>query len=148
MEAEQVTAPRELSEARGVVARTAAEHFPDWAPHVDLRTPVGEALVNALRHAGGGSFQLFVHGDRLQVLVRDDGPGIDFRMLPRATLQRGFSTASSLGMGFTIMLQVCERVLLSTRPGRTSVVLEFAAQPSLEKSLEVAKAEASSGGLG
>ena len=29
-------------------------------------------------------------------------------------------------MGFTIMLQVCERVLLSTRPGRTAVVLEFA----------------------
>jgi anti-sigma regulatory factor (Ser/Thr protein kinase) len=142
-EAEQVTAPRELSEARGVIARTAAEHFPDWAPEVDLRTPVGEALVNALRHAGGGRYQLFARDDRLQVLVRDDGPGIDFRMLPRATLQRGFSTASSLGMGFTIMLQVCERVLLSTRPGRTSVVLEYAPQPSLAESRKSVKAEAS-----
>jgi hypothetical protein len=28
-------------------------------------------------------------------------------------------------MGFTIMLQGCGRVLLSTHPGRTSVVLEF-----------------------
>ena len=110
---------------------------------MDVRTPVGEALVNALRHAGGGSYQLFVRDDRLQVLVRDDGPGIDFRMLPRATLQRGFSTAASLGMGFTIMLQVCERVLLSTRPGRTSVLLEFADRPALVESLEALEAEAS-----
>ena len=143
MEPESVTAPRELAEARGVIARTAAEHFPDWASSVDLRTPVGEALVNALRHAGGGSYQLFARDGRLQVLVRDDGPGIDFRMLPRATLQRGFSTAASLGMGFTIMLQVCERVLLSTRPGRTSVVLEFGERPTLAESIETITAAAS-----
>lgn len=118
--------PRDLSRARAVVARVAAERFPEWAPLTDIRTPVGEALVNALRHAGGGIYQLYAHGDVLQVVVRDEGPGIDFRTLPRATLQRGFSTASSLGMGFTIMLQVCERVLLSTHPGRTTVVLEFA----------------------
>ena len=143
MEPERVSAPRELAEARGRIVRTAAERFPDWAPGVDVRTPVCEALVNALRHADGGSYQLFARDDRLQVLVRDDGPGIDFRMLPRATLQRGFSTAASLGMGFTIMLQVCERVLLSTRPGRTSVVLEFAGRPALVETLEAMKVEAS-----
>jgi anti-sigma regulatory factor (Ser/Thr protein kinase) len=126
-------APRDLSRARGAITRVAAERFPDWAPGTDIPTPVGEALVNALRHAGGGIYQLYAHGDVLQVAVRDEGPGIDFRTLPRATLQRGFSTASSLGMGFTIMLQVCERVLLSTHPGRTTVVLEFAArQPVIE----------------
>jgi anti-sigma regulatory factor (Ser/Thr protein kinase)/PAS domain-containing protein len=121
-------APRDLSLARGAITRAAAAHFPEWAPVTDIRTPVGEALVNALRHAGGGIYQLYAHGDVLQVAVRDEGPGIDFRTLPRATLQRGFSTASSLGMGFTIMLQVCERVLLSTHPGRTTVVLEFVAR--------------------
>jgi anti-sigma regulatory factor (Ser/Thr protein kinase)/uncharacterized membrane protein YhdT len=126
----EVTAPRELSEARSVLVETAAGEFPDWAPRTDIRTPVCEALVNAIRHAGGGTYQLFSRDETLQVLVRDDGPGIDFRTLPRATLVRGFSTASSLGMGFTIMLQSCERVLLSTRPGRTSVVLEFAPQGS------------------
>jgi hypothetical protein len=38
-------------------------------------------------------------------------------------------------MGFTIMLQLCERVLLATRPGRTVLVLEFApsADPDLER---------------
>lgn len=132
----QFLAPRDLSRARGVIARVAADRFPGWAPHTDIPTPVGEALVNALRHAGGGIYQLYAHGDVLQVAVRDEGPGIDFRTLPRATLQRGFSTASSLGMGFTIMLQVCERVLLSTHPGRTTVVLEFAARRQLREDVE------------
>jgi anti-sigma regulatory factor (Ser/Thr protein kinase) len=129
-------APGDLSRARRTIARVAAEEFPDWAPATDIRTPAGEALVNALRHAGGGIYQLYAHGDVLQVVVRDEGPGIDFRTLPRATLQRGFSTASSLGMGFTIMLQVCERVLLSTHPGRTTVVLEFARRKPGEEDVE------------
>jgi hypothetical protein len=34
------------------------------------------------------------------------------------------------------MLQVCERVLLSTHPGRTTVVLEFAARQLLAADAE------------
>jgi len=134
-EARRFAAPRDLAAARAAIVAAAVERFPDWAAATDLRAPVGEALVNALRHAGGGSYQVFARGDALQVLVRDEGPGIDFRMLPRATL-RGFSTASSLGMGFTIMLQGCARVLLSTRPGRTSLVLEFTGAPVRSDALD------------
>jgi anti-sigma regulatory factor (Ser/Thr protein kinase) len=47
-------------------------------------------------------------------------------MLPKATLLPGFSTVQSLGMGFTIMLQLSERVLICTEPGSTTVMLEFA----------------------
>ena len=107
---------------------SAAEaRFPGRIRHTDLLSTVGEALDNAIKHAGGGIFQAFARDDSLQIAITDDGPGIDFRTLPRATLVPGFSTAASLGMGFTIMLQLCERVLLATRPGRTVVTLEFAA---------------------
>lgn len=122
----EVTAPEQLELVRRGIVAVAVEHFPDLAPEADLRTPVCEALANALKHAGGGTYQLFSTDGRLQVVVTDVGPGIDFHTLPRATLVSGFSTVSSLGMGFTIMLQSCERVLLSTRPGRTTVVLELA----------------------
>jgi len=98
-----------------------------------------EKLVYSLWQGSQPSADAF-RDDLLQVLIRDDGPGIDFRTLPKATLVRGFSTASSLGMGFTIMLQSCERVLLATRPGRTSIVLEFA---SREAGVEAAEVEAS-----
>lgn len=128
-EAVEFTAAEELGEARRLIAAAATKHFPAWGPTVGLRTATCEALANALKHAGGGVWRVHALDDRLQVVVRDAGPGIDFRHLPRATLVSGFSTVSSLGLGFTIMLQTCERLLLSTRPGRTSVVLEFAAQP-------------------
>jgi ligand-binding sensor protein/anti-sigma regulatory factor (Ser/Thr protein kinase) len=127
-------APSELATARRRLLRAAETRFPGRIRHTDLLSTVGEALDNALKHAGGGAYQAFVRDECLQIAVSDDGPGIDFRMLPRATLVPGFSTAASLGMGFTIMLQLCERVLLTTRPGHTVVVLEFA--PTREPQLE------------
>jgi anti-sigma regulatory factor (Ser/Thr protein kinase) len=86
---------------------------------------VGEALNNALKHAGTGHYEVLSPDHTVQVKVSDHGPGIDFRTLPKATLVPGFSTAQTLGMGFTIMLQLADRVLICTRPGSTSVLLEF-----------------------
>jgi PAS domain S-box-containing protein len=123
-----ITSPEQLAEARRLVVDACERRFPGRIRHADLLSPLGEALTNALKHAGGGTCRVFATDDCLQVAVADEGPGIDFRTLPRATLVSGFSTAASLGMGFTIMLQLCDRVLLSTRPGRTEVGLEWAAE--------------------
>ena len=126
--------PSQLATARRMVVRAAETSFPGSIRHTNLLSTVGEALDNALKHAGGGTYQAFAREECLQIAVTDEGPGIDFRTLPRATLVPGFSTAASLGMGFTIMLQLCERVLLTTQPGRTVVVLEFAPErkPALQ----------------
>jgi anti-sigma regulatory factor (Ser/Thr protein kinase) len=121
-------APAQMAEARHQVVEAAASRYPG-IDRYNLISPVCEALENALKHAHGGTYQVFARNGCVQVAITDRGPGIDFRMLPKATLVPGFSTAASLGMGFTIMLQLCERVLLSTRPGRTRVVLEVAAVP-------------------
>ena len=126
--------PAELADARRMVVAAAESCFPGCIRHTDLLSTVGEALDNAIKHAGGGTYQAFKSDGGLHIAIADEGPGIDFRTLPRATLVAGFSTAASLGMGFTIMLRLCERVLLTTRPGRTVVTLEFASvrEPSLE----------------
>jgi len=124
-----ISSPAELAEARRLIVAAAELRYPGRIHHTDLLSPVGEALNNALKHARGGTYQVFARDGCLQVAITDAGPGIDFRTLPRATLVRGFSTAASLGMGFTIMLQLCARVLLCTRPGCTEVVLEVATAP-------------------
>jgi len=90
----------------------------------DFILAVSEATTNALKHADGGAWELRVTRFGLQAVVVDHGQGIDFRYLAKATLVPGFSTAQSLGMGFTIMLQTCERVLVHTQRGETRVVLE------------------------
>jgi PAS domain S-box-containing protein len=125
-----ITSPEHVAEARRRLVDVCERRYPGRIRHADLLSPLGEALTNALKHAGDGTCRVFATDDCLQVAVADEGPGIDFRTLPRATLVRGFSTAASLGMGFTIMLQLCDRVLLSTRPGRTEVGLEWAFAPA------------------
>lgn len=93
-----------------------------------LIDPAGEALANAVKHAGGGTYGLYKTSNRIQFRVTDHGPGIDFENLPKATLVAGFSTVGTLGHGFDIMLKRCDRVLLSTQPGETTVILELRAE--------------------
>ncbi len=83
-----------------------------------------EAVTNAVKHGGSGTMCVRRAGESLQIEVADHGPGIDFEDLPKATLVSGFSTKATLGMGFTIMLEVCDRLLLTTQPGLTILVLE------------------------
>jgi CheY-like chemotaxis protein len=124
-----ITSPTQMAEARRVVGDASERRYPGRMCRADLLSPVCEALTNALKHAGCGTYRVFAKDGCVQVTVADDGPGIDFRTLPRATLVPGFSTAASLGMGFTIMLQLSDRVLLCTRPGHTKVGLEWMADP-------------------
>lgn len=88
-------------------------------------TAIGEGLTNALKHGGGGVMMIHREGARVQVLIADGGPGIDFSNLPRVTLQSGYSTTNSLGMGFTIMLDISDQLILSTDDTGTSLVLCF-----------------------
>ncbi len=84
---------------------------------------VGEAITNAVKHGVRGT--VYVGHDETSVwaVVADQGSGIESLILPRAVLLRGFSTKPSLGLGYSIMLDVCDRILLSTGPSGTNVVL-------------------------
>jgi len=117
----------EIADARGRMTAIVDRVYPGEVPDDRLLTSACEAMENAFKHAGGGTYQVFSRGQTVQVAVTDEGPGIDFRTLPKATLMPGFSTTSTLGMGFTMMLQLSDRLLLATRPGLTQVVLEVTA---------------------
>lgn len=84
---------------------------------------VGEAITNALKHASAGRVYAGVEGDKVWVGTEDHGPGMESLILPGAVLRRGFSTKPSLGMGYSIILDVADRVLLKTGPDGTTVVL-------------------------
>lgn len=118
----QIPRPEELSEARHRLTEVLGR-FTDCVDEEVLA--VSEGLTNALKHGERGEYGIRRTSDCVQVVVTDFGPGIDFHSLPKATLVPGFSTKPSLGMGFTIMLDVAERLLLATSPGLTTLVLEF-----------------------
>lgn len=95
----------------------------------DMVLCVSEATTNALKHAHGGVLEVYEFEGRAQVWVSDKGGGIDFSLLPRSTLMKGWSSKTSLGYGYTILLELLDRVLLFTSRYGTTVVMEMSLQP-------------------
>ena len=85
---------------------------------------VGEAITNAIKHGKEGNVYAGVRDGIIWVGVEDKGPGIESLILPRAVLLRGFSTKPSLGLGYCVMLDVADKVLLKTDEWGTLVILE------------------------
>ena len=91
----------------------------------DLAISAGEAAMNAVVHAGTGTGTVSMSEcGTVQVRIEDHGAGIAVENLPKATLERGFTTAGTMGYGMKIMLQALDRLWLLTSSAGTTVVLE------------------------
>jgi anti-sigma regulatory factor (Ser/Thr protein kinase) len=90
----------------------------------DLVLAVGEAATNAIKHAKHGRCTVYRRADSLAVRISDQGAGIRADDLPASILLPGFSKAVSLGMGYTLMLELVDRIWLATGPEGTIVQLE------------------------
>jgi len=89
----------------------------------DLCTAATEAATNAIKHGNGGRALVWFSPSEVSVLIEDNGPGISPSELARATLERGFSTRVSLGMGYYMMIESVDRMALSTSSGGTWILL-------------------------
>lgn len=114
---------RELRQRAAQAAQAVGIVQMDW---FDMETAIGEAAMNTVVHAGGGVGSVNTSTDNatLQVWVSDDGNGIATHHLPRAVLQKGFTTAGTMGYGFKMMVQTCDRMWLLTGGQGTTIVLE------------------------
>lgn len=93
----------------------------------DIRLCVAatEAMVNALRHAGGGKVTARDDGSRLRVEVEDRGPGIAFGRLARVLLAPRDAASPRRGYGFWLMLAYARECEVFTGARGTRVVLYF-----------------------
>jgi anti-sigma regulatory factor (Ser/Thr protein kinase) len=89
----------------------------------DLETAVTEAATNAIKHGNGGAADVWYYADAVTVLIRDRGTGISPTDLARATLERGYSSRYSLGMGFTMILESVDSMSLSTSSAGTQILI-------------------------
>lgn len=94
----------------------------------DLALCTCEAAANVIKHADQGRVSIRMQDDLALVRIEDQGPGIDFAQLPDAVLTAGYSTAPSLGMGYSMLLELADRVHLATGEGGTTVMLEVTRQ--------------------
>lgn len=124
-EALPLTADAGLFALRRQVEEYAASAGLDGLRQHDLMTAASEAGMNAIVHGGGGTALVSVSpGGAVQVRVEDHGTGIAVENLPRAALERGFSTKATLGHGLKMMLETADRLFLLTGPTGTTLVLE------------------------
>ena len=91
---------------------------------------VGEAIANAVKHAGHGTVYAGQQDNEVWVAVTDEGPGMSSLLLPQVALTRGFSTAASMGLGYTVMLDAADRILLHTGSHGTRVALLKSLSPA------------------
>lgn len=103
----------------------------------DLFTCATEAASNAIKHGNGGAAEAYLDKGEVTLVISDHGPGISPANLARATLERGFSTEISLGMGFVMMLEAADLLGLSTSENGTTVLLRISGRPrvSVEENL-------------
>ena len=103
----------------------------------DLCTATTEAATNAVKHGRGGQATVWSVGDSVTVQIADNGSGIAPAHLARATLEQGFSTRVSLGMGFHLMLQYTDTLALCTDVHGTIVFLQVSnkSRPSIQESV-------------
>lgn len=119
----EVHAPSDLGTMRSEIERFCGQHGLIDTRLDNFMLGFGEAVDNAFKHANGGHVYAYADDEHLWVAVSDNGTGIESLILPRAVLRRGFSTKPSLGLGYSIMLQVADHILLSTGKSGTTVVL-------------------------
>jgi anti-sigma regulatory factor (Ser/Thr protein kinase) len=113
-----------LKGLRDVVWDVAQGHRFGESKAYDLVTAVNEAAMNAIVHAGGGVATLHESEHAIYVRIEDNGKGISEDLIPRATLERGYTTANSFGQGFKMILDTIDHAWLLTGSTGTTVVLE------------------------
>ena len=96
---------------------------PTSAPASPRRRPTPSSTATAARRASGST------ATDIAVEIQDRGTGIAPAQLARATLEAGFSTRVSLGMGFHMMLQTVDTLALCTSDRGTTVLLQVSNRP-------------------
>lgn len=103
--------------------------FMDVDRTADLLTSSTEAATNAIKHGRGGVATVWIVDDNAYVLIVDHGEGIAPTHLARATLEKGYSTRISLGMGFHMILESCDSLSLSTGETGTALLIRVSNCP-------------------
>ncbi|MCX7710133.1 MAG: ATP-binding protein [Clostridia bacterium] len=86
-----------------------------------------EAEINAVIHGGGGIADIIIDGQKIEILIRDEGPGIPDLEL---AMQEGYSTASDeiremgfgAGMGLPNMKRYSDELIIHSEVGKGTSV--------------------------
>jgi anti-sigma regulatory factor (Ser/Thr protein kinase) len=129
----EVTEQSQVAEVRRLAAELGrAQGFSD-ADLGRAALVATEASTNLVKYATGGTMTVTRHGDGVQFISLDRGPGFhDFT----AALRDGHSTGGSLGLGLGVIQRASDVFDVFTVPGQGSAVLSRVARDRRTAQLE------------
>ncbi len=134
----EVGTPMEAGDARRQAERFCADQGLQGERLETFTLGFGEAIANAVKHGVRGTVYAGTIEAGVWVGVEDKGAGINSLILPRATLGRWFSTKPSLGLGYSIMLDVSDRIRLKTDQwGTTLILMKMFQEPAASLSAKI-----------
>ena len=114
--------------ARAAVAIFCAQHDPSATELADIKCAVSEAVTNCIVHAyphGEGEIYITVvlYADKtVRVVIKDHGCGISDVARAREPLYTTDAVGERSGMGFTVMENFMDRLVVRSRVGKGTVV--------------------------
>jgi len=86
-----------------------------------------EAEINIVIHSEGGKIIVYIMPDKIEIIAKDEGPGIEDIEL---AMQEGFSTASNkvrelgfgAGMGLPNMKKSSDEFVIESKKGESTIV--------------------------
>jgi anti-sigma regulatory factor (Ser/Thr protein kinase) len=97
---------------------------------MNLLLAMSELTTNVIKHAEKGNISVLETKEELVCIIRDKGPGFDYKDLQHKTLVPGYSTKDSLGLGLSIVLKLSDQLLLSNTALGSIIVAKFHKQSS------------------
>ena len=86
---------------------------------------IAEAAANIIKHAGAGVFIIRKVSDySMKFIFEDQGPGMDFDVLPEMIFYKGFSTKISAGCGFSLIYGFVDKMVLFTSKYGTTLIFD------------------------
>ncbi|MFC7441047.1 anti-sigma F factor [Laceyella putida] len=114
--------------ARIAVASFISQLDPTVEELTDIKTVVSEAVTNAVIHGyeekpeGTIYIRTEIEGTRISITISDKGVGIDDVNMARQPLYTSKPELERSGMGFTIMENFMDEVLIHSKPGHGTTV--------------------------
>ncbi|MCE5236480.1 MAG: anti-sigma F factor [Clostridiaceae bacterium] len=113
--------------ARMAVAAFATQLNPTIEELTDIRTAVSEAVTNAIVHgyenrAGNVHVDCYIRGNTFEVVVRDEGKGIEDISLAMQPFYTSMPNLERSGMGFSVMQAFMDSLHVNSAPGKGTTV--------------------------
>jgi anti-sigma regulatory factor (Ser/Thr protein kinase) len=115
---------KDVGSTRRIIEKVASEIGFSEECIFDLAICVTEVAGNVVKHAGSGEMHVQTKCGTMQIKIMDSGPGIKTTEIPQALLMKGFSTKPSLGMGYSIVMELMDVIYLASDSKGTVVILE------------------------